>query len=52
MGIILPVANAGVIAMGVRDDGARDWAPGIDIDISRFAIETFRPELYAVKSWR
>jgi hypothetical protein len=38
-GPIMPHAAAGVIAMAVGDDGSFDPAPGVDVEISRRAVE-------------
>jgi hypothetical protein len=38
---VMPVANAGMIGMRVRNDRAPDWFPRVDIEIACGAVQAF-----------
>jgi hypothetical protein len=38
------VTAPGVVGMGMGDDGARHRPPGVDVEVTRRAVQPFGPE--------
>jgi hypothetical protein len=40
---IISVSRPRMVAMGMRDDGLAHRSPGVDVEVARRAVQTFRP---------